>query len=303
MEFYFTLFSVFLLLLLMVVKTAIEKFKSKNPNSKFLPGPWKLPVVGNLHQLMLGHLPHHTLRDLARKYGPFMHLQLGEVSTVIVSSPKMAKQIMKTHDLTFADRGATLASKIMTYNCTDVAFSPYGDYWRQLRKIFMLELLSTKRVQSFGSIREEEVSNLINSISLMAGSQINLSEKISSLTNDVTSRAAFGKKSKDKEAFISLIKETTKMASGFAISDLFPSLKFIHVISGMKSKLESLHQKTDKILDNIIKEHIENRTAIKTNKDEAEEDLVDVLLQLKGNGGPEFAITPNNLKAVILVST
>ncbi|RZC65862.1 hypothetical protein C5167_009558, partial [Papaver somniferum] len=113
-------------------------------------------------------------------------------------------------------------------------------------------------------------------------------------------RAAFGKKSKDKEAFISLIKETTKMASGFAISDLFPSLKFIHVISGMKSKLESLHQKTDKILDNIIKEHIENRTAIKTNKDEAEEDLVDVLLQLKGNGGPEFAITPNNLKAVIL---
>ncbi|OVA20162.1 Cytochrome P450 [Macleaya cordata] len=297
-QFYsFSLLLAFLLLLFMVIKKG-KRSKTKNPCSKLPPGPWKLPLIGNLQQLL--GLPHHTLRDLAKKHGPLMHLQLGEVSTMVVSSPNVAKQIMKTHDLKFADRGETLAAKIMTYSCTDVAFSPYGDYWRQLRKIFLLELLSTKRVHSFRSIREEEVSNLIQNISMMAGSQINLSDKIFSLTNDITSRAAFGKKSKDKEAFISSIQEATKMASGFSIGDLFPSLKFLHVISGMKPKLEMIHQKVDKILDNIIKEHRNNSTAINTNMGELEEDLVDVLLRVKESGELEFPITHNNLKAVIL---
>ncbi|MFS7910595.1 putative indoleacetaldoxime dehydratase [Helianthus anomalus] len=46
------------------------------------PSPWKLPVIGNLHQL--GSHPHRALQALSQKYGPVMHLHFGSVPTLIV---------------------------------------------------------------------------------------------------------------------------------------------------------------------------------------------------------------------------
>ncbi|MCL7023956.1 hypothetical protein MKW94_029818, partial [Papaver nudicaule] len=272
-----------------------KRFKTKpTTSSKLPPGPWKVPLLGNLHELMLGPLPHHTLRDLAKKHGPLMHLQLGEVSTIIVSSPKVAKQVMNTHDLLFADRGEFLAARILTYNYTDVAFSPYRDYWRQLRKIFVLEFLSAKQVLSFRSTREEEeVSNFTDRISSKAGSQINLSDMVFLFTNDVICRAAFGNACKDKEEFKAAFLESIKLGGGFDISDMFPSLKFLHVIS------------EDRIFGNVILEHKKTRITSTKNQaidrmQEMEEDLVDVLLRLQENGELEFPITTDNIKAFIL---
>jgi len=60
-------------------------------------------------------MPHHCLRNLAEKYGPLMHLKLGEVSYVIVISPELAKEVMKTQDSNFCDRPNLLLSTIFTY--------------------------------------------------------------------------------------------------------------------------------------------------------------------------------------------
>ncbi|CAB4305823.1 unnamed protein product [Prunus armeniaca] len=86
---------------------------------------------------MVGPLPHHTLRDLAKKHGPIMNLKLGQLEAVIISSSKAAQE-------------------------ASIAFAPYGDFWRELRKICVFELLSAERVQSFRSIREEEVGILLS---------------------------------------------------------------------------------------------------------------------------------------------
>ncbi|PIA27450.1 hypothetical protein AQUCO_07700011v1 [Aquilegia coerulea] len=288
----------------MLVKQISKRLTSKtSPSSSLLPpGPSKLPVIGHLHHLV-GSLPHHSLKDLAKIHGPIMYLKFGEVSAVVISSPSVVKQMMKTHDLMFVDRPLNLAAKIMSYQCKDVVMAPYGEYWRQVRKICILELLSAKRVQSFWRVREEEVSNLIQRISSKAdGSQvINLSEKIFTLTNDITARATFGKTCKDKQApFISVIKEVIRLASGFDIADLFPSLKFMEVISGTKPKIERMHQKVDKMLNDIIKEHKQNRMA-RLARGEAEEELVlDVLLRLLEGRELDIPITMDNVKAVTL---
>ncbi|PHT99577.1 Cytochrome 71D6 [Capsicum chinense] len=112
---------------------------------------------------MDGGVPHRVLRDLAKKYGPLMHLQLGEVSAVVVTS-ETAKQVLKTHDPAFASRPRLLAFDIICYDRKDIAFSPYGEYWRQMRKICIMEVFSAKNVRSFSSIRHDEVVRLIDSV-------------------------------------------------------------------------------------------------------------------------------------------
>ncbi|XP_059666542.1 desmethyl-deoxy-podophyllotoxin synthase-like isoform X2 [Cornus florida] len=289
----------FLLFVFMVLKT-VSKTKNSSPNLP--PGPWKLPLIGNVHQLVGSDLTHHRLRDLAAKHGPLMHLQLGELSIVVISSAETAKEVMKTNDIIFASRPFLLAASIFCYGSTGIVFAPYGDYWRQLRKICLLELLSIKRVQSFRSIREEEISNLIKSISTQTGSLLNLSKEILSSTYGITAKAAFGKKCHDQEEFISAAKVVIELGGGFNVADLFPSVKMLALISGLRPKLEKVHRKVDMVLDRIIVEHKAKKTATETTTDrgEADEDLVDVLLKVQEHGDLEFPLTINNIKSVIM---
>ncbi|KAK2638601.1 hypothetical protein Ddye_026396 [Dipteronia dyeriana] len=288
----------FLIFMFLAVKI-VHGTKAKNSSTKIPPGPWRLPLIGNIHQLV-GSLPHHRLLDLATKYGPLMHLQLGDSSVIVVSSAEIAKEVLKTHGIIFANRPFLASTKVTSYEFTDIGFAPYGNYWRQLRKICTVELLSTRRVQSFRSIREEETSNLIETINSNEGSLVNLSEKIFSLTYGITARAAFGNKCKDQQKFISIVMKVVQLASGFSIADLYPSIGMLEVISGMKSKVEEIHQERDRILEDILDEHKERKRTVKTGQIEADhEDLVDVFLRLQQDGDLEFPLTNNNIKAVI----
>lgn len=136
-------FLLFLYLLIMIL------FRSNKYSAmKLPPGPKPLPIIGNIHQL-LGPPMHRLLRDMAEKYGPLMHLQLGEVSTFVVTSPEVAEAFLKTHGIIFANRPQLLCPRVFNDNCNDIVFAPFGEYWRQMRKICVMELLSSKRVQSF----------------------------------------------------------------------------------------------------------------------------------------------------------
>ncbi|KAL2517573.1 Cytochrome [Abeliophyllum distichum] len=276
-----------------------KKPKALKKHKNLPPSPSKLPLIGHLHH-MVGGLPHHVLQKLSQKHGPIMHLQLGEVSAVVVSSRKITKDVLKVHDPACADRPESIGSKIMWYDYIDIAFSPYNEYWRQMRKICILEVLSAKNVRSFSSIRQDEASRLIKSLHASSGEIINLTDMVYAFTSSITCRAAYGKVVRDKDVLISLLRKAVTMTGGFELADLFPSFKLLHVMSWNKQKLLRMRRKLDAILDVIVDEHRDNRaTTKKGNGEFGGEDIVDVLLRMKETGELDYPITNDNIKAVI----
>ncbi|QHO26584.1 Cytochrome P450 [Arachis hypogaea] len=285
------------LFLFLLLKTAIKKFSSSKDITNLPPGPRKLPIIGNMHNLV-GSMPHECLRNLASKYGPLMHLKLGEVSHIIVTSPQMAQEIMKTQDLNFCDRPNLLFARVMNYNGTDIAFAPYGEYWRHVRKICTMELLTAKRVQSFRRIREAEVSELVKAISQSQGSIFNLSHKILSMTYGIAARIVFGKKYSYYDVFISSFEEALQIGGRNCIADLYPSIRIVlEMMSRDKTKIEELHLKSDKIVQDIIDDH-KIKKGGKCEEEADDEDLVDVLLKFQQKDS-EYPLTDDNIKAVI----
>ncbi|KAK4487263.1 hypothetical protein RD792_006132 [Penstemon davidsonii] len=278
-----------------------SKSNSKNKPSNLPPSPPELPIIGHAH--LLGKLPFRSFMSLAETYGDIMHIKLGEVHAFVVSSPEIAKEVLRTRDPLFADRATSLATKIMWYNNIDIAFSPYNDYWRQMRKICIAELLSAKIVRSFGSIRSDEISNLIKSIqsSASTGSVIDITKMIFKITSSITCRAAYGKVCRDRDALIDLMNESLVHTGGYMIADLFPSSKLLNILSWNKQRLLRIRGKVDMILDSIINEHKDNLSSgiTKGNGESGNEDLVDVLLRLQEGGELAFPIGNDNIKAII----
>ncbi|CAJ1943744.1 unnamed protein product [Sphenostylis stenocarpa] len=287
--------------------TALFLFKlarSSKPktNLNLPPSPPKLPFIGNLHQFGT-LLPHRSLRDLSLKYGDMMMLQLGQMQTptLVVSSVDVATEILKTHDLTFSDRPQNTAAKILLYECTDVGFSVYGEKWRQKRKICVLELLSTKRVQSFRHIREAEVAELVNKLreaSSSGASCVNLTEMIMSTSNNIVCKCAFGRKfGEDGDKRVKeLARETMIHLTAFTVRDYFPWLGWVDVVTGKIEKYKATAGAMDALFDEAITERLRAKREGEHSK---RKDFMDILLQLQEDDMLSFELTKNDLKALL----
>ncbi|TXG46898.1 hypothetical protein EZV62_026192 [Acer yangbiense] len=270
----------------------------KNHNQP--PSPPQLPIIGNLHQL--GKLPHRSLQKLSQKYGPIMLLQLGKVPTLVISSPEMAKQVLKTHDLECCSRPLTQGPRRLSYNFLDIAFSPYSDYWKEIRKICVLELFSSKRVKSFASVREESVASFIDLISQTSPNPVNLSEKMYYLLDCIICKIACGRSYQGKQfqngsdsKLDKVIQEGIAMLGSFSAADFFPYVGWIvDVFTGLHARREKCFHQFDGFYQMVIDEHLNPHRPVPEN-----EDTVDSLLRLLKNQSDEGLLTQDHIKAIL----
>lgn len=154
-------YSLFSLLVPVIAFVLIAIFKKpKKPKHVKAPEPtgaW--PIIGHLH--LLGgkeQLLYRTLGEMADRYGPAMSLRLGSSEAFVVSTFEVAKECFTVNDKALASRPMTAAAKHMGYNFAVFGFAPYSSFWREMRKIATVELLSNRRLQMLKHVRVSEIS-------------------------------------------------------------------------------------------------------------------------------------------------
>ncbi|TVU22123.1 hypothetical protein EJB05_31805, partial [Eragrostis curvula] len=302
---YYLYLSLALLVPLLLLK--LKKKRRGDDGVRLPPGPWQLPVIGSLHHLVGKPLVHRATADLARRLGaPLIYLKLGEVPAVVATSPDAAREIMRTHDLAFASRPWSTTISIIMADGQGLVFSPYGELWRQLRKIAIVELLSARRVRSFRRVREEEVHSLVAAVAAAAPTPetpVNVSARLAVLITDTMFRAMIGDRFDRREEFLKLVDEGVRLSAGFNLCDLFPSSWFVNLVSRTARQVRASHRKNFELMEYVIKQHEERKSAAVAGGRvvQEEEDLLDVLLRIQKNGGLNVPLTMGDMKAFILV--
>ncbi|KAJ1377810.1 Cytochrome P450 [Sesbania bispinosa] len=284
-------------------------FSKSRIKARLPPSPRALPVLGHLY--LLSKLPHQAFHKISSSYGPLVYLLFGSKSCVLVSSPEMAKQCLKTHETCFLNRPKRTNVDYITYGSADFVLAPYGPYWRFMKKLCMTELLGGRILHQHLPIRAEETKLFLKGMMKKADlrEEVNVGKELSLLSNNIITRMALRRRCSDVEGeghqLIELVKEMTELGGKFNLGDMLWFVKKLD-LQGFGKKLESVRSRYDAIMERIMKEHEDARRKKKEeemsgNGDESVRDLLDILLDIYADESSEIRLTRENIKAFIMI--
>ncbi|GAB4861025.1 hypothetical protein Ancab_040056 [Ancistrocladus abbreviatus] len=268
-------------------------------------GSW--PIIGHLPLLAGSQLPHIVLSNLADQYGPIFTIKLGVNRAIVVSNKDLAKECLADNDKAFLNRPKTLVVQHMSYNSAMFSFGPYGAYWREMRKIAVLELLSNHRIEMLKQARIHEVKSAIKLLhdkiyakrsgasggaapdGRSQGILVEMKQWFGDLNTNVLLQLVAGKTLreivKDEERGLrTAISELAYLVGVVAVSDILPFLRWLD-IGGHEKAMKRVMKKLDHALQGWLDEHKRERERESMHgKSRNQKDFMDVLLDIFDTG-------------------
>lgn len=84
------------------IHVLISNFTTLMKSFKYPSGPHPFPIIGNI--LELGSQPHQALTNIFQIYGPIMRQKLGNTTTIVISYPQVAKEVLQKNDQIHTNR-------------------------------------------------------------------------------------------------------------------------------------------------------------------------------------------------------
>ncbi|XP_070616592.1 LOW QUALITY PROTEIN: cytochrome P450 2J2-like [Erythrolamprus reginae] len=106
-------------------------WKSQRPKG-FPPGPWRLPLLGNLFYFSK-RFPLKEMDQLAKKYGPVFSLYLGRTPVVLTHGFPSAKEVLMIKGIEFAGRPSFAIVDLLTRK-KGLLTVTYGEVWKEQRR-------------------------------------------------------------------------------------------------------------------------------------------------------------------------
>lgn len=262
-----------------------SKLKGKLPPSPFL----SFPIIGHLY--LFKKPLHRSLARLASEYGPVLYLRMGSRPVLLLSSPSAVEECLVRNDV-FVDRPRLLPGKHGGNNYTNMAWSPYGDHWKNLRRIAAVEILSPNRLQILSGIRAEVARSFIRRImkaSSENGGVVEMKSAIFGLTLDNMMRMLMGKSnyeeaSEGNEAsrrFQQIVEGSFRVSGVNNLEDFLPILKWFRVFLGSPEDfMRKLTKEKNEFMRGLMKEHRELEREDKLS-DGRKRAMIHVLLSLQ----------------------
>lgn len=264
------------------------------------PGPPGIPLLGSLP--FLDPELHSYFLKLSRTYGAILKLRLGKKIAIVVSSPSIAREVLKDHDVTFANRDVPDVALAAAYGGSDIVWTPYGPEWRMLRKICVREMLGNATLDSVYPLRRREIRSTINYIYSRVGLPVNIGEQMFlTVLNVITNMMWGGTVKEDERAkigseFRQLVAEITELLGKPNVSDFFPAIARFD-LQGIKRKMAGLALRFDEIFDSIIERRLRMDSE---GGSQGGKDFLQFLLQLKEEGDEKTPFTMTHLKALLM---
>ncbi|XP_062119531.1 flavonoid 3'-monooxygenase-like [Humulus lupulus] len=264
------------------------------------PGPKGFPILGYLPYL--GSDLHQNFMELAQVYGPIYKLSIGRKQCVIISSPSLAKEVLRDQDITFANRNPSIASLAFSFGGNDIAFASYGPQWRLLRKIFVREMLSNENLDAFYPLRRNELKKSVRDVYSKVDTPVNISElAFLTVINMITSMFWGGSldDNEDDETctlraeFRAAVSQLVSLLGKPNISDFFPFLAWMDV-QRVERNMKKVSRWLEQIFEFVIAQKRNSCEVISSNKD-----FLQVLLDFK-DPDTGRSISTTEMKAMLM---
>ncbi|XP_022034064.1 cytochrome P450 81Q32-like [Helianthus annuus] len=262
-----------------------------------------LPIIGHLYLLKVPL--YRTFARISAKHGPIILLRFGSRCVLLVSSHFIAEECFTKNDIVFANRPNLVFGKILGDNFTSLVWAPYGDHWRNLRRIASTEILSTQRLNEFQDIRADEGLLLIRKL-LSNSSPVNMKSAFYELTLNIMMRMISGKRyfggdivevEEEGRRFRKILDEAFSLAGASNLGDYLPILSWFGV-KGLEKKLLLLREKKDVFFQGLIEQLREKHVNEKNNK-KKKKTMIEVLLSLQ-ESDPEY-YTDKMIRSFVLI--
>ncbi|KAG4205902.1 hypothetical protein ERO13_A04G129706v2 [Gossypium hirsutum] len=246
-----------------------------------------LPFIGHLHLFGKNQLLHRIFADMADKHGPAFLIRLGVHRALVVNNWEVAKECFTTNDKVFSTRPKSIAVKYMGYDYKMLGFAPYGPYWRNMRKLAIVELLSSRRLELLKHVRDiNEIGSFIKELyeqSVKNGgvALLEMKERIGDLATNIIVRMFAGKiyhgTSEESRRFQKALSDFFYLAGLFLVSDTIPSLGWLDIVMGNIGKIKRTAKELDFAIESWVNEHRERRL---DRGIEGNQDFIDVMLSI-----------------------
>ncbi|KAI7747105.1 hypothetical protein M8C21_006793, partial [Ambrosia artemisiifolia] len=256
------------------------------------PGPVGLPIVGNLFEI--GPKPHESLAKLAQKHGPFMTIRLGNITSIVASTPDAAREILQRKDDACSSRPIPDVVNALKHPEAAILWMPPNQTWRAMRKALNIYLTIPHKLDAFSHVRENVVEEMLafvrNKENVDIG-KLAFSATLNQLSNTFISHNVTSYNSDNIKGFKMAIETAMEVQGKFNVADIFPVLKPLDP-QNIRRQAKAAYKWLDEVIHGYVSERL------KQGESRFGHDLLDSLLEYSRENEERFNLI--QLKALLV---